>query len=68
VKKKRNEVKTLEEVRCVFEVIERRIDAEGNRMLIPEVEVNSWWTNLEVGVEKVIECVSRARDDGTVLP
>jgi hypothetical protein len=48
-------IKTLKEVRCVFEVIERRIDAKGNRLLIPEVEVNSWWTNLEAEAEKVIE-------------
>jgi hypothetical protein len=48
-------IKTLKEVRCVFEVIERSIDAAGNRLLIPEVEVNSWWTNLEAEAEKVIE-------------
>jgi hypothetical protein len=51
----KKKVKTLKEVRCVFEVIERRIDAAGNRLLLPEVEVNSWWTNLEVEAEKVIE-------------
>jgi hypothetical protein len=39
----------------VFEVIQRDTDREGNRLLIPEVEVNSWWTNLECGPEKVIE-------------
>jgi hypothetical protein len=45
----------LGEVYCVFEVIERKTDREGNRLLIPEVEVNSWWTNLECEAEKVIE-------------
>src|SRR5215469_4838233 len=45
----------LEDIRCVFEVIERKIDAGGNRLLIPEIEVNSWWTNLKCEAEKVIE-------------
>jgi hypothetical protein len=45
----------LDEVYCVFEVTERKIDREGNRLLIPEVEVNSWWTNLDCDAEKVIE-------------
>jgi hypothetical protein len=51
--KKKGEV--LKEVKCVFEVIERKIDAKGNRLLIPEIEVNSWWTNLSCKAEKVIE-------------
>jgi hypothetical protein len=45
----------LGEVYCVFEVIERKTDREGNRLLLPEVEVNSWWTNLDGEPEKVIE-------------
>ena len=51
--KKRKEV--LENVRIVFEVIERKSDAHGNRLLIPEIEVNSRWTNLNCEAEKVIE-------------
>jgi hypothetical protein len=50
---KKNE--TLKDIRCVFEISERKIDALGNRLLIPEIEVNSWWTNLSCGAEKVIE-------------
>jgi hypothetical protein len=46
---------TLIGINCVFEVTERKTDREGNRLLIPEVEVNSWWTNLGCGAEKVIE-------------
>ena len=46
---------TLSDIRCVFEVTERKIDREGNRLLIPEIEVNTWWTNLRCGAEKVIE-------------
>jgi hypothetical protein len=45
----------LENVRCVFEVIERKNDAQGNILLLPEIEVNSWWTNLNCTAEKVIE-------------
>jgi hypothetical protein len=45
----------LEDVGCVFEVTERKTDVEGNRLLIPEIEVNSWWTNLGCEAEKVIE-------------
>jgi hypothetical protein len=46
---------TLEDIMCVFEIIERTIDAKGNRLLIPEIEVNSWWTNLKCEAKKVIE-------------
>jgi len=51
--RKKDEV--LSEVKCVFEVIERKTDACGNRFLIPEIEVNSWWTNLDCTAEEVIE-------------
>ncbi len=33
----------------------RKKDAQGNRYLIPKIEVNIWWTNLACGAEKVIE-------------
>jgi hypothetical protein len=45
----------LEDVNIVFEVTERETDAAGNRLLFPEIEVNSWWTNLTCEAEKVIE-------------
>jgi len=45
----------LEDIYCVYEVTERKIDRAGNRLLFPEIEVNSWWTNLKCDVEKVIE-------------
>jgi len=45
----------LENVYCVFEITERKRDSAGNRFLIPEIEVNSWWTNLCCDAEKVIE-------------
>ena len=51
--RKKDEV--LSDVNCVFEVTERKIDAAGNRLLFPDIEVNSWWTNLDCEAEKVIE-------------
>src|SRR5215469_6304954 len=44
----------LTDVRIVFEVIERKTDSKGNQYLFPEIEVNSWWTNLTCEAEKVI--------------
>ena len=51
-----------EDMFCVYEVIERKTDSAGNRYLIPEIEVNSWWTNLCCDAEKVI---SLYRDHAT---
>jgi len=51
----RKKDKVLSEMTCVFEVIERKTDAAGNRFLFPEIEVHSWWTNLDCPAEKVIE-------------
>ena len=45
----------LKDVSLAFEVTERKTDWKGNPFLIPEIEVNSWWTNLRCGAEKVIE-------------
>jgi hypothetical protein len=39
---------------CIYKVIERKIDSSGNRFLIPEIEVSSWWTNLSCDAEEVI--------------
>jgi hypothetical protein len=43
------------ELRVVYEVIDRKTDALGNQELLPNLEVNTWWTNAAVGAEKVIE-------------
>jgi hypothetical protein len=51
----RRKGETVENVTVVFEVTERKTDACGNRLLFPEIEVNSWWTNLGCEAEKVIE-------------
>jgi len=52
-KNKKGEI--LKDVYIVFEVTERKRDSAGQKLLIPEVEVNSWWTNLNCDAEKVIE-------------
>ena len=47
--------KVMSDVNCVFEIIERTIDKAGNVLLLPEIEVNTWWTNLNCRAKKVIE-------------
>jgi Transposase DDE domain group 1 len=42
------------EYRVVFEVTYRTIDAKGQRLLVPEIEVNTWWTSLKVPAKEVI--------------
>ena len=34
--------------RVVFEVIRRTIHADGQKLLVPEIEVNTWWTSLRL--------------------
>ena len=46
----------------VVEGVERTILADGQRLLIPSVELDSWWTNLPFSVK---ECVRLYRDHGT---
>jgi hypothetical protein len=41
--------------RVVFEVIERTITAEGQKLLIPEIEVATYWTSLKLPAKEVIE-------------
>lgn len=41
-------------VPVVFEVIERLTDLDGNYLLVPEIEVNTWWTNLPCEAQELI--------------
>jgi hypothetical protein len=44
--------------RVVFEVTERTIDKHGQQLLVPDIEVDTWWTSLpptKVSAEAVIE-------------
>ena len=40
--------------RRVMRVIERRIDRNGQHLLVPEVEVEGWWTSLEHADAEII--------------
>ena len=42
-------------VRMVYEIIERTTDKNGQMFLIPQIEVNTYWTSLGVSDEEVIE-------------
>ena len=45
----------LAPVFATFEVTERNIDKHGQKLLIPDVEVNTFWTTLPVEARTVIE-------------
>ena len=49
-----NKHKTQETVRVVYEVTERTIDKNGQVLLCPQVEVNTWWTSLILPEEEII--------------
>jgi hypothetical protein len=40
---------------ATFEVMERAIDKHGQDLLIPDIEVNTFWTNLPDEARKIIE-------------
>jgi hypothetical protein len=41
--------------RLVVRVIERAVDRRGQRLLVPEIEIEGWWTSLDVVDEKVVD-------------
>jgi hypothetical protein len=41
--------------RLIFEVIQRTITADGQRLLVPEMEIATWWTSLKLSAKTVIE-------------
>jgi hypothetical protein len=43
------------ELHIVFEITERSITCKGQMLAIPEIEVETWWTNLNELAETVIE-------------
>lgn len=44
----------MPEFDIVFQVTERTIDREGNRLLVSDIEVETWWTNMFEAPEIVI--------------
>ena len=45
-------------MRIVYEVIERTIDKHGQFLLIPDIEVNTFWTNLGDSDDDIIDLYS----------
>ena len=45
---------TTERVSVAFEVIERLYDHDGNRLIFPEIEVNTFWSNLACSADEII--------------
>jgi len=44
--------------RVIFQVVQRTIAADGQRLLVPEIEIDTWWTSLgprTASAEEVIE-------------
>ncbi len=54
-----------ETMRVVFEVIERTIDRDGNALLLPDVEVHTWWTSLSRRNAGPDDVIAAYRDHGT---
>lgn len=42
-------------VRLIVQVTERTIDKNGQHLLVPEIQIEGWWTSLTLPVEAVIE-------------
>ena len=49
-------------IRRVMRVVERSIDKHGQSLLVPEIEVEGWWTSLMLEDQKIIDLYS---DHGT---
>ncbi len=41
-------------VRVGYEIIERTIDKKGQTLIFPDIEANTWWTNLEWTDDEII--------------
>jgi len=62
VEEEREWKKHIYTVQRVMRVIERSVDKKGQQMLIPEIDIEGWWTSLLVENEEVIQLYS---DHGT---
>jgi hypothetical protein len=51
--------------RVIFEVIERTIDRDGNALLLPDIQVHTWWTSLSKREASPDEIISAYHDHGT---
>ncbi len=41
--------------RLIVRVVERSIDKKGQRLLVPDIELEGWWTTLDIEAMEVIE-------------
>ena len=53
--KDKNGNKCTKEVRIVYEITERQIDKHGQCLLVPDIEVNTFWDNTGLSDELVIQ-------------
>lgn len=51
----RNREGTNDPLRIVFRVTQRTIEADGEALLVPDVEVETYWTSLDADADKVIQ-------------
>jgi hypothetical protein len=54
-----------ESIRVVFEVIERTITADGQMLLVPDIEVHTWWTSFGPRMATPDEVVAIYKAHGT---
>lgn len=47
--------KVTRSIRCVYQVVERTITAKGQHLLLPEIEVETYWTSLTHEPDVIIE-------------
>ena len=47
--------KVTRPIRCVYQVIERTITANGQHLLLPDIEIETYWTSLDHKPEVIIE-------------
>lgn len=52
-------------MRVVFQVIERTITRDGQTLLVPEVEVQTWWTSLGVRTASPDDVIAIYKEHGT---
>ena len=55
IKKDDKDIRITTPVRIVYEMTERTIDKFGQELLVPEIELDMWWTDLDWTEEDVIE-------------
>lgn len=47
--------KAKRDFRLVVQVTERTIDKKGQRLLVPDIELQGWWTSLAIAAEEIID-------------